>query len=84
MAKCDYCNEEMLKSDGCKVDELILNDGKTYHRIAVGEEYDFYYGKDDEEIRCHDCGALIGHYHHSNCDCEVCPKCHEQLIDCDC
>lgn len=70
MAKCDYCNEDML------------NDGKTYYRIAVGKKYDFYYGKEDEEIRCYDCGALMGHYHHSNCDCKVYPKCYKQLIDC--
>ena len=44
MAKCDYCNEDMLESNGCNISQLVLNDGKTYDRIAVGDEYDFYYG----------------------------------------
>ena len=66
MAKCDYCNKDMLKSDGCDADQLILNDGKTYNRIAVGDEYDFYDGKLDENTRCHDCGALMCYYHHSD------------------
>ena len=41
-------------------------------------------GTEDEEFRCHDCNALLGNYHHSGCDCEICPKCHQQLISCDC
>lgn len=84
MAKCDYCNEDMLESNGCNISQLVLNDGKTYDRIAVGDEYDFYYGYEDENLRCHDCNALMGKYHHSGCDCERCSRCHEQLISCEC
>lgn len=84
MAKCKYCNKVMLKSDGCDCELLTMNDGETYRRIAVGEEFDFYYGMDDEELKCHDCNALYGHYHHEGCDCEICPVCHEQLISCEC
>ncbi len=84
MAKCGFCNEDMLKSNGCCISQIILNDGKTYDRIAVGDEYDFYYGIEDETLRCHDCNALMGEYHHDGCDCEKCPKCHEQLFSCEC
>lgn len=84
MAKCDYCDEEMLETEGCLTVELTMNDGKSYERIAVGDEYDFYDGIEDEEFRCHDCNALYGHFHHADCDCERCPKCHGQLISCDC
>ena len=38
----------------------------------------------EEGERCHDCGALVGHYHHWGCDAERCPACHEQLIGCAC
>jgi len=84
MAKCEYCGEEMLKSDGSDVALLTMDEGKDYLRIAVGEEGDLFYGYDDETFRCHDCNALYGHFHHEGCDCEMCPKCHKQLIGCDC
>ena len=84
MAKCEYCEEEMLKSDGCLTTQLTMNDGKDYDRIAVGDEYDMFYGIEDETFRCHDCNALNGHFHYAGCDCEICPKCHEQLISCEC
>lgn len=83
MSKCRYCNKNMLESNGCTEEEIILNDGKSYKRIAVGEKYDFYEGKDGD-IRCHDCNATKGYYHHDGCDCEICPKCHEQLLSCEC
>lgn len=38
----------------------------------------------EEGERCHDCGALKGHYHHWGCDAERCPACYGQLIGCDC
>jgi len=36
------------------------------------------------EDTCRDCGVRIGGYHHRGCDTEECPKCHLQLIGCDC
>jgi hypothetical protein len=34
---------------------------------------------------CHDCGVLIGQYHvELICDMEECPRCHGQVIGCDC
>lgn len=83
MAKCEYCNRDMLKSNGCNM-ALLKFDDKTYLRIKVGAKHDFYYGKKNKNIRCHDCNALIGEYHHLGCDCERCPKCHGQLISCEC
>lgn len=84
MARCEYCNKDMLKSNGCDVALLTMNDGEDYLRIAVGEEGDLFYGLADEGFRCHDCNAAYGEFHHSGCDCERCPKCHEQLLSCDC
>lgn len=84
MSKCEYCEKDMLEVDGCDTYQLELNDGKTYDRILVGDEFDLYQGYEDEELRCHDCNALIGYPHHSGCDAETCPKCHEQLLSCDC
>ena len=37
-----------------------------------------------DDIRCHDCGVPYGYIHHIGCDCEMCPKCGDQLISCEC
>ena len=34
--------------------------------------------------RCHDCDCLLGEKHYDGCDVEECPKCHGQLISCEC
>lgn len=82
MAKCKICGKEMLSADGCNVAEVFVN-GKKYERIRCGDEYDFDPNMEEGE-RCHDCGALKGHYHHWGCDAERCPACYGQLIGCDC
>lgn len=83
MAKCKCCKLEMIESDGCLIEKVSIA-GKEYDRIKVGDDMDFYQGNEDEELRCHDCGAKLGHYHHYGCDAERCPSCYEQLIGCEC
>lgn len=39
MAKCDYCNKDMLECDGCDTNQLVLNDSKTYDRIEIGRAH---------------------------------------------
>jgi len=34
--------------------------------------------------RCHDCDAKEGEIHQMGCDMEICPKCGNQLLGCDC
>jgi len=57
----------------------ITIDDTVYNRIPFGAEPD-----DDGEDRCGDCGVAHGEFHRPNCDQERCPKCHGQLISCDC
>lgn len=83
MAECEICKKDMLKSDGCNIEDIMI-DGKLYERIKVGDVNDFSEGIEDPEFKCHDCGAKTGHYHHWNCDAERCPACNQQLISCDC
>lgn len=80
MAKCEYCNKDMLKAHGC-VRIPIKHNGKEYEPIKVGDPGDWCY---DSNERCGDCNAKYGHYHHPGCDCERCPVCGGQLISCDC
>lgn len=83
LPKCEICKKQMLIADGCSIDTIII-DGKEINRIKVGDKYDVAEGINDEEFRCHDCGAKNGHYHHWGCDEERCPSCKKQLISCEC
>jgi hypothetical protein len=71
----------MNEADGCV---------KTSVRTIRGELDPILYGSEANHKppppnhRCHDCGALPGHYHHEWCDWEECPLCHGQLFSCDC
>ena len=33
---------------------------------------------------CHGCGNATGYDHEPGCDMEICPRCDDQLISCDC
>lgn len=82
MAMCKVCGQDMLTAKGCKGETLHAN-GKTYKRIRMGAEGDFFTGE-DKDTRCGDCNAAMGELHHWGCDCERCPACGGQLISCDC
>lgn len=59
--------------------------GEAYLRIKYGEETRWQH--DDPhffETPCHDCGVRKRQYHTDGCDVEECPKCHGQLLSCDC
>ncbi len=92
MAICKYCELEMNEADGCvKMPVKTLDGdmdpipygsesrdeppapGQRHHGVLIGDP-----------PRCHDCAVLPGHYHHVGCDWEECPRCHGQLIGCDC
>jgi hypothetical protein len=92
MALCKYREQEMNGADGCVSLPVKTVDGdmesipygsetkrqtpapgQQHHGVLIGDP-----------PRCHDCGVLPGRYHHVGCDWEECPRCHEQLIGCDC
>ena len=69
----------MHEAASCIEEEIELVDG-NYKPIQWGhEQTDWGHGP-----RCGDCGVLPGGVHHPGCDIEECPRCHTQLITCDC
>lgn len=96
MAICDHCELEMLASDGCTVAFLPFKTGDKPRIPRSDEPFEGYPQelKDQlktvvrrpvsERVRCHDCGCLLGRFHHFGCDAEECPECRLQLISCSC
>ena len=80
---CKDCDQQMAPKNGCLFSRIQIN-GKTYTRVKHGDAGDFGEGITDKDFVCHDCNAGIGQYHHMGCDAERCPKCHMQLLGCDC
>ena len=80
--KCRICKKNITETDGCKP-SVYYYGGEKYARLKVGDEGDFY-ELHSETIRCGDCGAKHGHYHHDGCDCEICPVCGGQRLICGC
>lgn len=62
----------------------------AYERVKYGNEQKIYlhfYGEVLFESGCRycgDCAATFGEYHALGCDCELCPKCGNQIISCEC
>lgn len=79
MAKCNCCGREMLTANGCSYKRVVVKGAhkETFKRIKVGDPGDWYEEfvgtPEEKDIRCGDCGAKIGYYHHYGCDIEKCP-----------
>lgn len=89
-AICSVCSEDMLAVADCRWNRLVeYRDGEALNAVPYGSEGRALFGRDDAgnplaDKRCHDCNVAIGGYHHPGCDVEECPRCHHQLISCDC
>ena len=72
MSRCDYCDQDMLTSDGCTVGEFTTFGPEPVPRIPYGRERGMDKLKPSE--RCHDCNAVLGRFHHPGCDVEECVR----------
>lgn len=85
-----FAGREMLTANGCSYKRVVIKGEhqKTFNRIKVGAPGDWYEKSvgtpEEKDIRCGDCGAKIGYYHHYGCDIEKCPICGSQFLSCDC
>jgi len=77
MAKCNWCDKEMLdvKTISCTETEVVFPNG---------EKLPVVHYENDDGLNCHDCNVAPGGAHHPGCDMERCPKCLGQLISCGC
>lgn len=74
----------------CQDIKFYTIDGVGYERIKFGKEH--LYNKEClNELNasityevCGDCSVKTGQYHVIGCDIEICPRCKNQVISCDC
>jgi len=76
MAKCSFCERDMTETDSCLGERTI--------KYADGLELPVVPFMDDDFEVCPDCKVLRGMPHHPGCDQEVCPRCGEQYLRCNC
>jgi hypothetical protein len=85
-----YNGVEMFKDSPAEIMEAqrrpFITFGSTrYARLRYGEEGGWWSDLlNFADTPCHDCGAVKGQYHSEGCDVERCPKCHSQLLGCEC
>ena len=81
MAKCGWCGNDMSdpKTISCSENAKVDFGDYVADPIRYGDEKFEWSGE-----RCHDCNVVKGKIHHPGCDVEECPRCHGQLISCDC
>lgn len=75
MRLCELCKQNKTKVNSC----IKRMEGQ----IPFGSESDDW-TFDGLSSVCGACGVTLGGFHHPGCDVEECPKCHEQLLICDC
>jgi hypothetical protein len=78
MVKCKYCEKEMKTAAGCIKYMFKYEDGTVMEPLkVVADEVG------GPQKRCHDCAAIVGNYHHVECDMERDPRDNSQALSSD-
>ena len=74
-----------MGKDDCKENrEVKFLDGSSLPSIPYLGKGDYHQGEWSKNEPCHNCHCLPGRFHHPGCDMEVCPRCKQQAIQCNC
>lgn len=74
-----------MGQEDCKENRFVtFLDGISLPSIPYLGEGDYHKETESENERCHDCHCLPGKFHHPGCDTEVCPRCKQQALSCNC
>ena len=77
-AECQVCKTRMSPNNKGCFSHMIDKSGKWEERIPYGGR------GEDTSMPCGDCGVREGAHHHDGCDSEDCPRCHDQMLGCEC
>ena len=77
---CKKCGGHIGSTCGCR-SRTFRYKGKQIKRIKVGHAGDTF--ENNPNVRCSECLAQYGIWHHWNCNKEKCPICGEQLMLCE-
>jgi hypothetical protein len=87
---CSHCDRDMATAEGCGIGTVRIGEHR-YARIRYGEDEETIadanggsQGPLNHEARCGDCNVAWGGVHHVECDMELCPRGHIQLLSCEC
>ena len=76
---------QCLGEEDCKENrEVKFLDGSSLPSIPYLGEDDRQRGTWFDNKPCHDCSCSPGKFHHPGCDMEICPRCKQQAIECNC
>lgn len=80
---CTICGNDHRFAATCSYPCFIVIGDKVFYPIPYGYEKD-YNPVSPNSSSCPCCNVRVGGVHHKECIIEECPKCHSQLINCNC
>lgn len=86
MEICEACGKDRKIAYGCHHGRIIFDDSKKIQEDEW-ERIPFAFTDmtdDSPEMRCPSCNCKHGYLHHWGCNQEICPRCGDTILTCDC